>query len=169
MLRASIAREIGEWKALHADVAWIDPAAAHVTLRFLGNAEPDDLERLVALLSESGCAADPVLARRGTTGAFPGWRRARVLWLAVESGGAIEGLAGAVEAAARAVGFEAEGRPFAAHLTLGRVRGRQGAGGAADAVRAWKADGEAEPISEMALYRSDLGRRGARHTVLARF
>ena len=62
ILRASIARKIGEWKATHAGVAWIDPAAAHVTLRFLGNAKPDDLERLVALLSEAASSGDPVVA-----------------------------------------------------------------------------------------------------------
>ena len=168
MLRASIAREIGEWKALHADVAWVDPAAAHVTLRFLGNAEPDALHRLRGPLSEAAGAGDPVIVRPGATGAFPGWRRPRVLWLALESGEGVERLAAHVEAAARAVGFAAEDRPFTSHLTLGRVRGR-GAGRAADAVRQWKPDGEAESIPEMILYRSDLGPRGARHTALARF
>ena len=169
LLRASIAGKIGEWKALHAEVAWTDPAASHATLRFLGNAQPDALERLTALLSGVAGTAGPLIARPGATGAFPGWRRARVLWLALESGGAIERLAAAVESAARSVGFEAEDRRFTAHLTLGRVRGREGAGRAAAAVRGWAPAGEAEPIPEMVLYRSDLGPRGARHTPLARF
>jgi RNA 2',3'-cyclic 3'-phosphodiesterase len=169
VLRAAVARKIGEWKELGADVAWVDPAAAHATLRFLGNAEPDALERLVALLAEVAEAADPVHARPGPTGAFPGWRRARVLWLAVESGGGVERLAAAVEAAAREAGFDGEERRFTAHLTLGRVRGRRGAGVAAAAVREWTPGTEAEPIPEMVLYRSDLGPRGARHTPLARF
>jgi 2'-5' RNA ligase len=169
LLRASIARKIDEWKALDADVAWADPAASHATLRFLGNAEPDALERLTAQLSQAAGAADPILARPGVTGAFPGWRRARVLWLALESGGAVERLAAAVETAARSSGFEAEDRRFTAHLTLGRVRGRQRVARAAAAVRVGKPDGRAEPIPEMVLYRSDLGPRGARHTALARF
>lgn len=168
-LRAAMARKIAEWKALGADVAWTDPATAHATLRFLGNADPAALERLAVLLAEVARAADPVVARPGSTGAFPGWRRARVLWLAVESGEAIERLAAAVEAAARAAGFDAEERRFTPHVTLGRVRGRQGAGRAAGAVREWTPGGEAEPIPEMVLYRSDLGPRGARHTALARF
>ncbi|HET6361642.1 MAG TPA: RNA 2',3'-cyclic phosphodiesterase [Gemmatimonadota bacterium] len=169
LLRAAIARKIGEWKVLHTDVAWADPAASHATLRFLGNAEPEALDRLTALLSESAGTADSVRARPGVTGAFPGWRRARVLWLALESGGAIERVAASVEAAARSAGFEADEHPFTAHLTLGRVRGRQGAPRAAAAVREWTPEGEAEPIPEMVLYRSDLGPQGARHTPLARF
>jgi 2'-5' RNA ligase len=167
-LRAAVARKIGDWRALGADVAWVDPAAAHVTLRFLGNADPAALDRLAGLLAEAAAAADAVHARPGATGAFPGWRHARVLWLALESGGRVERLAAAVEAAARAAGFEAEERRFRAHLTLGRVRGR-GAGDAAAAVREWRPGGGEEPIPEMVLYRSDLGPRGARHTALARF
>lgn len=169
ILRASFARKIGEWKALYADVAWADPAGVHATLRFLGNADPEALERLTEPLSEAARAAHAMVARPGDTGAFPGWRRARVLWLALESGGSVERLAAAVEAAARAVGFDPEVRPFKAHLTLGRVRGRHGAALAAAAVREWEPGGEAEPIPEMVLYRSDLHPGGARHTALARF
>lgn len=168
-LRAAVARKIGEWKTLDADVAWADPAAAHVTLRFLGNADPAALERLTIFLAEVARGADPVVARAGSTGAFPGWRRARVFWLAVESGEAIERLAAAVESAARAAGFKPEERRFTPHLTLGRVRGRQGAERAAGAVREWRPAVEAEQIPEMVLYRSDLGSRGARHKPLARF
>lgn len=168
-LRAAIAAKIGAWKALAADVAWADPATAHMTLRFLGNAEPEALERLARRLEPVAAAAGPVLARPGTTGAFPGWRRARVLWIAVDSGGAVERLAASVEVAARDAGFDAEERPFTAHVTLGRARRGGGAGGATAAVRAWKPGGSPEPISELVLYRSDLGPRGARHTPLERY
>lgn len=168
-IRAMIIRKMIEWKAMDADVAWADPARAHVTLRFLGNAEPDALERLAASLSRVAGAADPVTARPGATGAFPGWQRARVLWLALDSGGSIERLADSVEAAVRSAGFEPEGRRFTAHLTLGRVRDRQGAVRAVAAVREWAPVGELEPVPEIVLYRSDLGPRGARHTPLARF
>lgn len=168
-LRSAVVKQIREWKALAADVAWTDPASAHVTLRFLGNAEPGVLERLTPRLADAAHEAGPVVARAGTTGAFPGWRRARVLWLAVESDGAIERLAAAVETAARAAGFEPEDRRFTAHLTLGRVRGRRGAGSATPAVRTWVPRAAPEPVAEMILYRSDLGPHGARHTPLARF
>jgi 2'-5' RNA ligase len=167
-LRAAIARKIGEWKALGAEVAWADAATAHVTLRFLGNAAPEALERLTAALFDVAGAAEPVAARPGATGAFPGWRRARVLWLSVDAGGSIERLAASVEAAVRSAGFEAEERRFTAHVTLGRVRDRTRAARAVAAVREWKPVGEPEPVPDMVLYRSDLGPRGARHTPLAR-
>lgn len=168
-LRGSIARKIEEWRELGSDVAWVNAASSHLTLRFLGNAAPDRLDRLAARLGQVARSADPVKAGPGSSGAFPGWGRPRVLWLAVESGGAIERLAAAVEASAREAGFDPEGRPFTPHLTLGRVRGPRGARRAASAVRAWHAQGPFEAIPEIVLYRSELGAGGARHTALAHY
>jgi len=168
-LRRSIAAKLTEWRALGADVAWVKAESSHLTVRFLGDADPARLERLHARLGAVARSSDPVAATPGVTGAFPGWGRPRVLWLRVESGGTIERLAGAVEASAREAGFDSEDRPFTPHLTLGRVRGQRGVRRAASAVREWKPGGAAEPIPEMVLYRSDLEASGARHTALARY
>jgi 2'-5' RNA ligase len=168
-LRRSIAGKLTEWHTLEADVAWVKAESSHLTLRFLGNADPARLERLHERLGAVARSSDPVAVSPGVTGAFPGWGRPRVLWLRVESGGTIERLAGAVETSARDAGFDSEGRPFTAHLTLGRVRGPRGARRAASAVRRWKPGGAAEPIPEMVLYRSDLDASGARHTALTRY
>jgi 2'-5' RNA ligase len=169
-LRRSIARKLVEWRELDADVAWVDAASSHLTLRFLGNAaDPGRLDRLHAGLVEVAESADRVAVTPATTGAFTGWARPRVLWLRVESEGAIERLAQAIEASARHAGFDPEERPFTAHLTLGRVRGHRGAQRAASAVRDWKPEARGEALSEMILYRSDLGAAGARHTALSRY
>jgi 2'-5' RNA ligase len=166
-IRRAVSAVLPDWRSLGADVAWSDPATAHLTVRFLGDADPARLDRLHERLAAR--AFESVRATPGTTGAFPSWGRPRVLWLGVESGGAIERLAAAVEAAARDSGFEPEGRRFTAHLTLGRVRGPRGLRRAADAVRGWKPRGSAEAASEVVLYRSELGAGGARHVALARY
>jgi 2'-5' RNA ligase len=168
-LRASIAGRLEEWRALAADVAWVRPETCHLTLRFLGDADPGRLEALAARLERVAASAEPVEAAPGATGAFPGWSRPRVLWVRLESGGAIERLAAAVETAARAAGFDPEERPFTAHLTLGRVRGHRGARSAANAVRAWEPAAPRETIPAVVLYRSELAPNGARHTALARY
>jgi 2'-5' RNA ligase len=168
-LRQAISLQLAEWRAIDAPIAWVDPASAHLTVRFLGSADIQRLDALGDRLGELAASADRIHARPGATGAFPGWDRPRVLWLGVESGGAIERLAGAVEAAAREVGFDPEERAFTAHLTLGRVRGQRGARRAVPPVRGWAPAGPAEPIAEMVLFQSQLHPSGARHIPLARY
>lgn len=168
-LRVAVSAALAAWRGLGGDVAWADPATAHLTLRFLGDADPARLERLHARLPEVARSSEAICASPGATGAFPSWGRPRVLWLGMESGGAIERLAAAVEAAVRDAGFEREERRFTAHLTLGRVRGTRGVRRAADAVRGWKPREEAEAIPDVVLFRSELGAGGARHIALARY
>jgi 2'-5' RNA ligase len=168
-LRAAVSAAVAEWRNLGADVAWSDPATAHLTLRFLGDAEPARLEDLHERMAGVARASAAIRASPGATGAFPSWGRPRVLWLGLESGGAIERLAAAIEAAARDAGFEPEERRFTAHLTLGRVRGVRGARRAADAVREWRPREGTETIPDVVLYRSELDARGARHVALARY
>lgn len=168
-LRRAISQRLGAWRSLAADVAWVRAESSHLTLRFLGNADPPRLERLDALLGVMAGRSTLIEAAPGATGAFPGWSRPRVLWIRLESEGAIESLAQAVEAASREAGFPAEDRAFTPHLTLGRVRGHRGAEAAVREVRSWAPAVPAEAIPEMILYRSDLAPSGARHSALARY
>lgn len=168
-LRRELSAALPEWRGLKADVAWSDPTTAHLTLRFLGQADPARLDRLHTRMADVARTAGGIRASPGATGAFPGWGRPRVLWLGIESAGAIERLAAAVEEAAREAGFDPEPRPFTPHLTLGRVRGARRARRAAAAVRGWAPRGATESVREVVLYRSELGQGGARHVALARY
>jgi 2'-5' RNA ligase len=58
----------------------------------------------------------------GGIGAFPNFRRARVVWMGVNPDPRLELLHHDIEVAFEAVGCELEGRPFRPHLTLARVR-----------------------------------------------
>ena len=55
-------------------------------------------------------------------GAFPNFRRARVVWIGVEQEPRLELLHHDLELACEQEGFEVEGRPFRPHITLARVR-----------------------------------------------
>lgn len=102
-------------------VRWVDPAAMHLTLQFLGEAGADLAASLLAGLG--AIAAPAIHLRLGPLGAFPNPRRARVVWAAVLGDtAALAELQRAVLAVTRPLGFPPEERRFRAHLTLGRVR-----------------------------------------------
>ena len=103
-------------------------------------------------------------------GAFPNFRRARVVWLAVEASPRLELLQHDIETACAALGYEPEGRPFRPHLTLGRVRNPlpeprlRELAQAARAVR-WREETVVESVD---LMRSELGPGGSRYSMVER-
>lgn len=109
--------------APHMPVSWVRRENLHFTLRFLGDCDPGQAGRAEAALTQAAAAAGAFEATLGGYGAFPSPRRARVLWRGMDAGaGALSSLAESLEAALAARGFGPADKPFAPHLTLGRVR-----------------------------------------------
>jgi 2'-5' RNA ligase len=55
-------------------------------------------------------------------GFFPNERAPRVLWLGIHAGTELRRLAASVETCLAPLGFSKEDRPFAPHLTIGRIK-----------------------------------------------
>jgi 2'-5' RNA ligase len=90
-----------------------------------------------------------------------------VLWAGVAAGGAEAAtLAARVDDALAALGFPREARPFAAHVTLGRVRAPRANPRLATALDAPEPFGR-QRVARVCLMRSELSSRGARYTELA--
>ena len=104
-------------------VSWVKHENLHFTLRFLGDVGEDGARRAAEAAEEIAAEHRSFDAALGTLGAFPDDHRARVLWIGLSRGEEpMVALARSLELALERRGFEREGRPFAAHLTIGRVR-----------------------------------------------
>ena len=114
-------REVAPLRAAAPALRWIPPAKWHLTVRFIGE-EP--LERVGAIREAIDAAtarhADAPMAIRGI-GAFPNFRRARVVWIGVAPDPRLEMLHHDIESACVALGMEHEGRTFRPHVTIARV------------------------------------------------
>jgi RNA 2',3'-cyclic 3'-phosphodiesterase len=103
-------------------LAWVPPDQLHLTIKFLGECADDAQPALAdALDGVAERHRDFALDLRDV-GAFPNFRRPRVVWMGVEHAARLELLQHDVERACEALGHEVEGRPFRPHLTLARVR-----------------------------------------------
>jgi 2'-5' RNA ligase len=123
-------------RAVRADVSWVRPGNIHLTLKFLGEVGPEKLDDIRAALRPPAAQSTPFEAVVAGVGSFGG-RVPRVLWAGVAEGAeALAALAGRVDGALSGIGFARETRPFAPHLTLGRVRSPRNAAELAAAVRA---------------------------------
>jgi len=104
-------------------VSWVKREHLHYTLRFLGEMGADGARRAGEAAREAAAEHAPFAAALGAFGCFPTAQRARVLWVGLAEGGEPLGaLADSLEAALQRRGFGRADKPFAAHLTVGRVR-----------------------------------------------
>lgn len=160
--------------ALKTDIAgavWVKPAVMHLTLRFLGDGI--DESRVPAIIAALDAINAPpfALAVRGV-GRFPAGDRkpARALWAGLSESTALQQLAAVVETAVIALGFAAELRTFAPHLTLARLKSEAGSAQAAQFLAQHAALQSAQfRVEEFCLFASQLSPQGPIYTRLARF
>jgi len=108
--------------APQAHVTWVPPGRMHLTLRFIGDAGEAQTHAIVQTMNAPFDLQpfDLVLARMGV---FPEVGRPRVFWAGAAAGReSLEDLSRHVSARLADAGVPRDDRPFAAHLTLGRVR-----------------------------------------------
>ena len=141
-------------------VRWTRPGGLHVTLRFLGASSATAVESLGALLRRETAEARPSSLRLSGLGIFPDRGNPRILWLGVDLARPLLDLQRACEAAAQAVGFAPEPRPFVPHLTLGRWRNP------ARRPELPPTDLGEVRVDRLVLFRSDQRRGGAVYTPL---
>jgi 2'-5' RNA ligase len=104
-------------------VRWVRQGGIHLTLKFLGDTLPDQVEAVKIALGKAVSSISPFTFTVGGLGCFPNARRPRVVWVGLyEPTGALSRLRDAVEDQVAPLGFPTENRPFHPHLTLGRVQ-----------------------------------------------
>ena len=171
-VRSTVETLEGELKRIGADIKWVVPGNVHLTLKFLGNIRPDQVEHLKVSLREALRGVTGFEATVAGLGTFPRGRgKPRVVWMGLESGvDELRNLAGRVEDACASLGFEREKRPFAGHLTIGRAR----SGGGrleelAEGARELRFNPLQLKVDRVNLVRSRLSPEGPTYTVLESF
>jgi RNA 2',3'-cyclic 3'-phosphodiesterase len=178
-----LTRELGS----HADrVNWVPSANLHITLHFFGNLDDTRVGAVkLALLGESAVTPFPVTI--AGAGCFPRPSTPRVIWFGVAQGAAeLRAVHRTVQErlAPLAMADPPGTRPYAPHLTVGRVRepsgGRRRTGRTADwqrtfgtalasAMAAVKSDCGGFDVDHFTLFESRLSPKGATYHAAARF
>ena len=143
------------------DARWTAPDQYHVTLRFLGETDPDTAERMTARLDR--VQAPAVDGTPYGLDVLPSRRRPSVLVVGLERTDPLLTLYEAVSDALEAEGLAPEDRTYRPHVTLARVRDVP-----AEAVHRFLVDHEADGLPSFRaesfhLYESTLTPDGAVH------
>jgi RNA 2',3'-cyclic 3'-phosphodiesterase len=179
-IRERMARFLEGVRGFAPEARWVLPESLHVTLKFIGERQENEIETIKAALKTVQASAFDLNFRE--CGYFPTARSARVFWIGVESNGELASLAAAIDENLGRLGIPKEEHAFNAHLTLARSSGSR-------AIRKDKGKSarrtfeqlqqklEALPTPELGtmkvheffLFRSQLSPHGSRYTKLERF
>jgi len=153
-----------------ADVKWVEKDNIHLTLKFLGEIAEEKCAKIKSILDEIGKLTKQFEISIKDIGAFPGIDFPRVIWVGLDKGaGESKELANRINEALCKLGFERESRPFAAHLTIGRVRSPKNKEALKEKIASYSLQPTVHSpqlISSVALFQSTLTPKGAVYTKL---
>ena len=102
-------------------IRWVSTHNIHLTLKFLGNVSPSNLDALTAVIVGEACRHKSFEISVGTLGAFPNKLRPHVVWVGVQAPPLLSELQHGIDRETNRLGYPGEERDFSPHLTLGRV------------------------------------------------
>ena len=151
-------------------ISWVHEENVHLTIRFLGNVPEEKIESVQEGIRRAVAGTGPFRMEVEEIGVFPNIKYPRILWMGVrEPTQTLIALENRISSEMEVLGFPREEKVFSPHITLGRIKSLQGKNRFIQALHSplQTLEGEKMTVEEVVLFRSELKRSGAMHTVLA--
>lgn len=153
------------------NVRWIKKQGMHLTLKFLGEITDLQLQAVKGGLETAVKPFKPFeLVLKGTGSFPPSARSPKVLWIGVEDSKILIRLQEEIERSLHKLGFPEERRSYRPHMTLGRVKKREGLDPVLDIIGRNREETFGKmTVEKVTLFKSTLKPEGAEYTVLSEF
>lgn len=152
-----------------AAASWSRPENIHLTVKFLGNVDPQRVPVISAAAARVVKEFSPIQIEVGKTGVFPRPSRPQVLWVGInDQSGALANLHKQLQNEFAREGFPKEERAFRPHLTIARIRKPHNSDRLAEAHLGMEFSSVTIELSELILFRSELSSKGSKYTPISR-
>jgi RNA 2',3'-cyclic 3'-phosphodiesterase len=154
-------------RSYNADVRWVAFPSIHLTLKFLGEVDPDIIPNLSESLERDTRLQRSFSLQLHGLGCFPHQKNPRVLWCGIDGETAkLSQLQQQVEIACARSGFAPENRDFQPHLTLGRVNGKRNLQPLIECIKIGTDLESSFTVDRFNIYKSTLKPQGADYSIL---
>jgi 2'-5' RNA ligase len=154
-------------------VTWADPSKTHLTLKFLGEIEVNQVVEINKVLAVVGRDTPSFEISCNGIGCFPDFRQPRVIWVGIQHEPKLFALRSLIENTCFSAGLPKEEKKFSPHLTLGRIRENLPTSELEFLQEKAKTELERTPVSltvnEIVLFRSQLYQTGPVYTQISAF
>ena len=137
----------------------------HLTLKFLGETNPQRVPEIIRALDEEAAARTPIQTSLIGLGAFPNIRRPAVIWCGLAPTAPLIEMADSLEQRLEGLGFPREQKAFKPHVTLARVKRRPDRQLTSLIDEFQQQHFGNQTLDQLTLYRSELTRTGPRYTL----
>lgn len=156
-------------KPMGRGVRWVPPRSIHLTFKFLGDVEQDQLGEIETAVKEACNHISPFALQVDKTGAFPTFKRPRIYWIGFRSvPDRMLRLQSAIENELCKIGFAKEKRKFTPHLTIGRVKYGDGVREISHYLQNNSFESVSFDVESVTIMKSELSSAGAKYTPLAK-
>lgn len=122
-IRAEIFEEIKYLKSHFPKIRWVNPENLHITLKFLGDVEENDIEDICAAIDTVTENREGFSLEVVNLGCFPDMKYPRIVWAGCGEGSAYAAdLVKALDDELKDLGFKPENHKYTPHITIGRVK-----------------------------------------------
>lgn len=148
-------------------VKWVSPNILHLTLKFLGDTKPSQVDEIGEELNQVSKMFSSFSFQLEGLGYFKNKGMPRVLFANINEGKVLQHMAAEIDNRLAKLGFEPEPRPFKPHLTFARIKFLKNKTVFYQAVEEYRETFfQAVPINELIFYRSVLNPEGPEYIPL---
>lgn len=148
-------------------VGWDKPGKLHLTLKFFGDADENQIEKLFSITEKIAGEISNFELKISNTGVFPNAKKARVLWIDVfNETGNLAKINRELETECEKIGFVREKRNYKPHLTIARLRELQFSSDLVKKHLEYNFEPVLFEVSEIVIYESKLQPTGSIYTKL---
>ncbi|MGE5381847.1 MAG: RNA 2',3'-cyclic phosphodiesterase [Omnitrophica WOR_2 bacterium] len=151
-------------------IKWVDLNNLHITLRFFGDTNPEDLPVIISALEKAKDKIQPFDLTLEKTGIFGSRYDPKVIWFGIEKNPSLLNLHSNITNALAEVEYFADRQNFVPHLTIGRIkeiRDKQFFQQIIDRFSDVKLI--TQKIDQFSLFQSELKKEGPIHTCIETF
>jgi RNA 2',3'-cyclic 3'-phosphodiesterase len=164
-LKLDVDKLIVGFKPLASGISWVRAANLHFTLRFLGDIDSNSISSLKQAVESQMTGITQFNICLSGLGCFPNLNRPRVVWVSADGDtDKMTELANRVENACRECGYGQADKPFAPHLTIGRVKFPSGSDKLVESLKTTRFKTDQFSVDKVVIYKSDLTPRGPIYT-----
>lgn len=148
-------------------VKLVEPKNIHITLKFLGDTDEEQIDEIEEIMKKAVEGIDPFNIQLKSTGVFPNQNYIKVVWIGINNGDQIGIIVNKIDEKLSEIGFKKEKREFSAHLTIARVKSAKNKEQLLQVLEKYKEFEFAEiKVDSIKLIKSELTQKGPSYTTL---